>query len=239
MQWSIENNNYFWHNKGKRYLSRKFSATVMENTKWRLTLYPGTEKNESSIVCRLRREEDEGPENIVLNYYLAVLGKDDSVLKNKYMSKVTFGKKNYSGSPEFVDKKLELERDMILSLNTLTVFCRIAWNDKRCIESEHICAKTIINIEKISFKWAVQEFNSLKPYQRIPFTLESTSKAILMSFSLFLRKTQPSDERIFIDVTCASRNFDFCIFKMFLVDDVGRMNECSQRVFWKGIPEKH
>ncbi|GFY37239.1 hypothetical protein TNIN_496211 [Trichonephila inaurata madagascariensis] len=239
MEWSIENYNYFWHNKGENLFSPIFAAILMENTKWRLILYPSGDENDRNISYKLYREVDEGPENIVINYCLEVLGKDSSALKTKCMFKETFTKGLYSNNPECLAEKkqiMESERNIFLPINSLTILCKIARNDKRSIESEHVCAKTVINIEKRSFKWAVQEFKSLLPYRRIPFTVESPSKATLMWFSLFLSETEHFDETILIDVTWDIK-IKYCGFKMFLVDNEGRRNECGQRVFWNDMPE--
>ncbi|GFU46566.1 TD and POZ domain-containing protein 5 [Nephila pilipes] len=235
MEWTIEQYSYCWHKKGEELASPVFTATLMGNTKWKLILYPFGKENGNYVSYFLHREEDEGPDSIVINYNLEILRMDRSVLKEYYAAKKVFEQNDNWGIDEFEEriKILKLESDRFLPQNTLTVRCRMGRCGNRNTELVHICAKTVINFEKRTFKWIVQNFISLQPHHRIPFSMESTSKEIQMGFSLFLNEEQHSDEIIFLDITCFIKHFKFFLFKMFVIDSRGNKVECGQLEFWQ------
>ncbi|GFU66281.1 kelch-like protein 6 [Trichonephila clavipes] len=109
----------------------------------------------------------------------------------------------------------------------------------RSQERLQIYAKTVINVEKMSFIWAIEKFSGLKFDQKILFEMKSLSKEVSMSFGLFLREGQHSDDLIFIDINCFIKNYRYFLFKVFLIDVTGGKNECGQREFWYRNHEKN
>ncbi|GFU66280.1 TD and POZ domain-containing protein 5 [Trichonephila clavipes] len=91
--WNIENYEYCWQKYSEELQSPIFTATLMESTKWNLSLYPAGYENENYICIYLNRQPDEGPESFEIDYTLEILGKDGSVLKEEYTGKRAFGKK--------------------------------------------------------------------------------------------------------------------------------------------------
>ncbi|CAL1293163.1 unnamed protein product [Larinioides sclopetarius] len=83
-QWKIENISHCWLKKRKTIDSPRFIADALESTKWFLRLYLSGYTNENYIGFYLRRENDcVGPDYVNVNYDLAILDKDGSVLKEK------------------------------------------------------------------------------------------------------------------------------------------------------------
>ncbi|GFU04246.1 TD and POZ domain-containing protein 3 [Nephila pilipes] len=236
MEWSIENYIYCWHKKGEKLSSPTFSSTLMGNTKWKLHLYPSGNRSVNCIGYFLHREEDEGPDGIEIHYTLEVLGKDHSVLTERHVSKKKFVKGGDWGFNEYEEriKVLKIVKESYLPLNILTIRCRMGRCDTKCIDPVLMCAKTVISFKKRSFNWAVENFNSLHPNRRIPFTMESASKEILMKFCLFVSKGQYSDE-IFIEISCFLNHFKYFILKIFLIDNGGKKSGCCELEFWYDV----
>ncbi|GFU04256.1 TD and POZ domain-containing protein 5 [Nephila pilipes] len=237
MEWSIENYIYCWHKKGEKLTSPAFVSTLMGNTKWKLLLYPSSGENENYIGCFLHREEDEGPEKIEVYYNFEVLGNDHSILTERKIEKREFKKGVPWGKDELRKwiKVLKIDKESYLPLNILTIRCRMGRCDTKCIDPVQMCAKTVISFEKRSFFWAVEKFNSLHPNRRIPFTMESTSKEILMKFCLFVSEGQNSDEIVFIEISCFLKHFKYFILKIFLIDNGGKKNDCGELEFWYDV----
>ncbi|GFU66278.1 kelch-like protein 6 [Trichonephila clavipes] len=241
--WNIQNYHYSWHKCLEEFESPIFTTTSMDSTKWHLCLCPLHIENENYIGFYLHREEDDkGPEKIEIEYILEFVGSDGSVLKERYYAKHAFEKERMSwGCKTFALRSavLQLEKDRFLPLNTLTARCRMRRCENRSQECVQMCAKTVINVEKMSFIWAIEKFSSLKIDQNIPFEMKSLSKEVLMSFGLFLREGQHSDDSIFIDIKCFIKNYKYFLFKVFLMDDSGKKTECQQRGFWYSKHEKN
>ncbi|GFQ79619.1 TD and POZ domain-containing protein 3 [Trichonephila clavata] len=188
MWWKIENYRYCWQKCGKEFSSPIFVATSMENTKWRLLLYPAGVDDKRCIGFFLQREEvDEGPDSVEINFVLEFLRSNGSVLVKEYSDKTSFRKSGGLGFPKFVGRTrvMQLEGDPLLPLNILTVRCRVCRCENRGQECVQTYAKTVINFEKISFVWAVEKFSSLKLDQRIPFEMKSTSKEVFMDVCIY------------------------------------------------------
>ncbi|GFR00811.1 hypothetical protein TNCT_401701 [Trichonephila clavata] len=62
--------------------------------------------------------------------------------------------------------------------------------------------------------------------------MKSTSKEVLMSYGLFLREGQHSDDLIFIDIKCFIKNYKYFLFKVFLTDDTGKNTESKEQEIW-------
>ncbi|GFU61311.1 TD and POZ domain-containing protein 4 [Trichonephila clavipes] len=177
--WSIENYRYCWQKYQEPLFSPIFTTTSMENTKWRLILYPAGLTKQNYIGFFLQREKDEkSSENVEISFALEFLGSDGSILKEMYSAQRTFGKEGNCGLPECVERKrvLQLERDRFLPLNILTVRCRMRRSENRSQECVHMCAKTVINFQKMSSVGAIEKFSSLKLDQRVPFLMKSAFK---------------------------------------------------------------
>ncbi|GFQ89840.1 TD and POZ domain-containing protein 1 [Trichonephila clavata] len=214
--WNIENYHLSWQQNIEGLHSPIFTATTMESTKWRLVLNPSEEDYEDHIGFYLYREDDvAGPKSINITYIFEILGSDGSVLSKEKIDKHAFVKESNFGFPTFIERNrvLQLEKDRFLPLNTLTVRCRMRRCENKSQERVQMYAKTVIDFEKMSFIWAIDKFSCLKNDQKVPFEMKSTSKEILMSFDLFLREGQHSDDLIFIDVQCFKKTVNISSLK--------------------------
>ncbi|GFR06501.1 TD and POZ domain-containing protein 3 [Trichonephila clavata] len=212
----------------------------MENTKWYLTLFPAGEDMENNIACFLNRVDD-GPESIEIEFVFEILRRDGSVLKKRSLTKQEFKKVASKGCSKFVKRKrvLQFEKDNFLPQNTLTARCRIRRYKNRSQERVQMFAKTVINIEKMSFIWDIKKFSSLKLEQRIPFVMNSSSKKVLMKLNLFLCEERHNNEIIFIYFDSVNKKIKYFLFKAFLIDDGGNKINCNQREFWCEENEKN
>ncbi|GFY76920.1 TD and POZ domain-containing protein 1 [Trichonephila inaurata madagascariensis] len=137
----------------------------MDSTKWRLCLCPSHIENEKYIGFFLHRvEDDKGPEKIEIDFILEIVGSDGCVTKERCYIKQEFVKESSCGCGTFAlsTTVLQLEKDGFFSQNTLTVRCRMRRCENRSQECVQMCAKTVINVENMSFIWAIEKFSSLK-----------------------------------------------------------------------------
>ncbi|GFR00812.1 hypothetical protein TNCT_401711 [Trichonephila clavata] len=107
--WKIENYHCCWQ-KNKGLYSSVFIATSMENTKWCLSLYPSDNNYENYIRFYLDLQDD--GESLDVDFILEILGREGSVLIQRYTDKQEFSKDDKWGYPSFVERTrvLQLEK---------------------------------------------------------------------------------------------------------------------------------
>ncbi|GFS59812.1 TD and POZ domain-containing protein 1 [Trichonephila clavipes] len=241
MWWNIENYIYSWHKHRECLDSPLFTATPMENTEWILKLYPAKDDTDNYIGGYLQREDDDGPESIKIDYVLEILGSDGTVLQKSDSTGQEFLITDSWGCSKMIERRrvFQFEKNNFVPLNTLTVCCRMRRCENRSHERVQMCAKTVINFEKMSCVWNTEKFSTLKLKQRIPFVMNSKSKEVLMTLNLFLCEGRYSDEIISIDFNCVNEKIKYFHFKVFLIDDEGYKTLCNQQEFWCKGDEKN
>ncbi|XP_055952079.1 speckle-type POZ protein-like B isoform X1 [Argiope bruennichi] len=232
--WILENFEYCDKKIWERLKSPTFIVDTIERTKWSLLIYPRGQESNKWISLFLRREEDsKGPESIEVDFELALLASDDSVLKSLCIRKHAYPKNHGFGFPEFVEREsIFAKRLTFLPRRTLTIRCIMSKSIGEIKRNGKCIARTRIGIEEKKFLWKIQNFNAFHPGRRLTFKLKSTSDdKPIMSLKLSLRKIGGSSE-IFIKFVPSNKNIIFSTFKSSLVDAKGNYVDCGQHEFW-------
>ncbi|KAF8771472.1 Speckle-type POZ protein like [Argiope bruennichi] len=234
IQWRIENFSYCWHNKGEQLLSPSIVIDSLSETKWSLSLYPRGYNNGNCISYFLCREKDsKGPDIIEINYELAFLADDGSVLKTRGVRSRPFRRDSW-GYVAFQKREIIFvsEREAYLPKDTLTVLCKIWKSGEKIVENMQFVMRTIIRVDCRSFIWPIKRFSSLEPEEKIPLIIKTALKDISMTLELFFRGGQFSDEVLNMAIHCFGPNVKFFTFQTMLLDTKRNNVDCGQQEFW-------
>ncbi|KAF8768075.1 TD and POZ domain-containing protein 3-like [Argiope bruennichi] len=209
--WIINHFSYCWQKKDEAIASPIFSIYIPEETKWKLLLFPRGTVYENNIAFFLYREQDcDGAENIEIEYDLESVIADGFILKNREIKHI-FCKDSLWGYPSFLNREIVLKKSRMkyLPQDNLTIRCTIKRLDGKPVEIRQIYARTMINVERKSLLWSIQEFSNLTPNEKKQLIIKSASKEELIKIDLFLSGGQCFEEKINLNIYPASKCIKF------------------------------
>ncbi|XP_071036809.1 uncharacterized protein [Parasteatoda tepidariorum] len=158
--WKIENFSSWVQKRGERVKSPWFTADTLDETKWRLDLYPrGIDNgNEICISCYLcRAEMDSGDENVTIGYEFEILGVDGTTLLSKKVESFTFKRKESLGWPDFKSlNEIFRDKSVFLPKDTLTVRCIMWGSFPHNVKATRTSALTEIGVGGCFFKYSIK-----------------------------------------------------------------------------------
>ncbi|GBM88111.1 Speckle-type POZ protein [Araneus ventricosus] len=228
-QWKIDNISHCWLKKGEMIDSPRFIADALEGTKWFLRLYPSGYANENYICFYLRREKDcVGPDFINVNYQIAVLDKDGSVLKERIELKCRYRKPGSYGFCEYEEREkvFVTQRDAFLPKDSLTVQCTI-WNaDEKPAKPKHLYARTVFKVNRRNFMWKIDKFSTLKS------GLKNKFKDSLIEFDLVLNEGLDFEKKLVLNINSFEESIKYFSFKASTVDSKGKKEYCGTHEYF-------
>ncbi|XP_055953411.1 speckle-type POZ protein B-like [Argiope bruennichi] len=234
--WKLENASYCWQKTGERIESPSFVLDSIEETKWKLRLYPRGQERSNEIGFYLVREADsKGADNIEIQYDLSFLAQDGTVLETRIPMTRTFFKKYGFGFYSFAMREdvFVARRSAFLPQDTLTARCRI-WKSVGEISKDVQCfARTRIGIEKTSFLWSIKNFSSIQSVDKYVYRVKSLkNNAQLMGLALNLPGGLNAEEIISFDITPRDLNIKYSTFQLSVLDAHRNATECFRDEFW-------
>ncbi|GBM04525.1 Speckle-type POZ protein [Araneus ventricosus] len=234
--WKIENISYCLEKYNERIRSPSFVVDEMEGIEWKLRFYPRGEKDRSNFIgIYLHREEDKSPvATITVKFDIALMSEDGCELRLK-TAESDFVRSFGFGFSSFAKRKdvYDTSRDLFLPQDTLTVRCRI-WKKGESMTQDVRCfARTRIGVEKRSFLWNLEKFNTLEPEKKCTYLIKSPKNdEPMMSVDLFVTAGTICDEIIRFELSLEDKTIKYSTFRLSLVDASGNKVECNQEEFW-------
>ncbi|GBN92533.1 hypothetical protein AVEN_32240-1 [Araneus ventricosus] len=218
-QWKIENLSHCcWLREGVELASPTFMGDEFFGTKWSLHLYPmGGEKFKNSIGFYLHREDDSGPHEMEVNYHLAFLSKDGTVLKGLYAN-FYFKRGEGDGRQNFESRKRVFltQRKEFLPEDTLTVQCTLQEICDTIASLKYTYARTVFKVNRRSVLWKIDKFSTVKSGLRNKF------KDNLINLELILNK-----EIFNMDVISYDDSIKYISVNISIIDSKGRKTNCG------------
>ncbi|CAL1297510.1 unnamed protein product [Larinioides sclopetarius] len=232
--WLIENFSYCWHK--EKLTSPVFYAFELEDTSWRMVLYPRGERDKDYISFYLfRNTEVNGPENVSLNYKLSGPAELGSSIRSEE-GNYTFTKGHGREWPRFV----KIEEIPYLSRDIMVVKCRVRKGGGKVQKVTTIRARTRIAVEKVSFVHEVENFSTLKPSEKKAIEKQSGSKeGFSVSSSLYFDFDSSCEGEMTIEITPSDGTYILCKRKISLFDASGNVIECSENDNRFDVEEKN
>ncbi|GFS80039.1 TD and POZ domain-containing protein 1-like [Nephila pilipes] len=234
IHWKIMNFSYLWHEKGDRLNSPLFSLNGLDETKWKLRLYPRGDTSGNYIACFLRREVDSSSiEYIGLEFELSLQSQDSlSLYQERFLFTESFMIDQAWGKHE-MNKREDVfgaEKAKFLEDDTLTAYCRLRKCNELNVETVNLCARTIVKVEKGAFVWNIDQFSRLEPLQRRTLALRFNSEEHVATLELFL-SGRCFEEVINIDISFHDPAIKYFTLKSFLLDGMGEELDCGHYEF--------
>ncbi|GFY61335.1 hypothetical protein TNIN_66231 [Trichonephila inaurata madagascariensis] len=218
--WKIENFSSAWHRTGEKIESPIFTLDEIERTQWRLLLYPKGDSIANSISYYLKREENsEGPKNTEINYELSFLIEDGTILQPSVASKDSFKSGQVKGPSQFKMRD-EIFYSKCLRHDILTAYCRIWISGSGNIGSVKIFANTIINVDKLSFIWNIENFSKMRTSQTNVYGIKSALGDDMVILELYLTG-DCCDELINIRIKSYNPKVKYFRLNSFLMNTMG------------------
>lgn len=231
--WKIENFSHCLEKRNEPLESPPFCVDTLSSTSWRLLLYPRGTDDENIIAFYIQRESDDcGPLAITVNFELAFIAPDGTVLKMAELNEHVFEVGNGYGIPCFIARSdvLRFEKDLYLPNDTLTARCRLWKSNSSVAESGECVARTRIGVEKGRFKWEIRDFSKLQANKKTSLVVErATEPDAPISLVLYLSGGYGNDRQIKIDLILCKvpkQSFSTCIVSV--LDAKGRVLESSE-----------
>ncbi|GFU46564.1 TD and POZ domain-containing protein 5 [Nephila pilipes] len=225
--WTIENFSYCWQNITEGLGSPIFYTEAIQNTKWRLFIYPRGSCG-SCIGYFLKREEDDGPLSVEIDSEVEYVSLDGLAFKKLFEVKQAFKKNEDFGYYE-MQKRIHIvdNKDWFLNNDSLTVRCRLKKRYTNPFAVAELHARTIVNVERRRFVWDIANFSSLELDGKSPYVIRSTAEEILLTLNLFF-----SEDSIFVSISSPQLKVKYFGLKIFLTDESGNeMDGGGQQFF--------
>ncbi|GFR08659.1 TD and POZ domain-containing protein 3 [Trichonephila clavata] len=228
--WKIEHFNCAWHRKGEKIVSPVFVLDSLEKTKWRLWLFPKGDANENFISYYLKRHhESKGPDTIEIEYELSLLNEYCTPLQSTVVLRDSFTQGQAKGKRQFI-KRDELFSPKDEFRDSVTACCRIGVRGKENLGSATLYARTIINVERCSFAWNIENFSKMVPCEIKTYEIQSALEDALVTLELFLTG-HCCEESINVSIKSYNPNMKFFRFNSFLQDATGNRIDCGSLEF--------
>ncbi|GBM11964.1 TD and POZ domain-containing protein 4 [Araneus ventricosus] len=234
--WKIENASYCLQKKSERIKSSAFVVDELEETKWKLWLYPRGDKHGNYISYYLNREEDsKGASSIKILYQLAFISKNASVPESSDVVEDTFSKDDGFGYDKFVKREnvFLTKNSKFLPQDTLTAVCRIWKSVGELTQDVYVFARTRIGIEKRFFEWKLDKFSRLDSEEKRTYIIKSlASGRHLMFLNMFVTGGQTFEEKVHFEFILQDQTIKFSTVRLFLIDASGNRVKCNREEFW-------
>ncbi|GBL89402.1 Speckle-type POZ protein [Araneus ventricosus] len=221
-QWKIENISHCWWLFAEGMTSPSFIADALEGTKWCLFLYLTGNRNEEDVSVYLHRKGDcSGPNIIEINFQLAFLGADGSLLKERNVSKHGFLRKSSKGFQKFESRKKMFftEKEAFLPQDALMFQCTLWRKDESLVKSKHFYARTVFNVSRSFFVWSIRNFSTVNAGLRRKF------KDNLFDFDLVLN--EDIDKKLDIDMISLDDSVRYISFNTSIIDLEEKKENCG------------
>ncbi|CAL1279359.1 unnamed protein product [Larinioides sclopetarius] len=221
--WRIEDFSYWWYE--EKLTSPDFSTVEFEDTSWHMVLYPGGERYKNYVSFYLfRNTEDNGPENVSINYKLSgpvELG--SSVSARSEEGNHTFTKGHGREWPRFV----KIEEIPYLPRDNMKVKCRIRKGGGKVHKLKIIRVRTRIKVKDVCFELKVENFSTLKPSEKKAIDTQSESKQGLgLSCGLHFDLDLSCEGDMAVEITSFDRTY-IRFLRIYLLDVFGVLFYCS------------
>ncbi|CAL1288870.1 unnamed protein product [Larinioides sclopetarius] len=217
--WAIKNFSYCWQKKKKAIVSPIFCVNIPEETKWKLMLFPRGLMDGNFISIFLYRDKDcNFVGNIEVEYSLEILDGDGSALVTNEAT-YKFGKNERMGFSKVIRRPAIItEKNTYLPQDILTLRCRMKRFEEKIIQIQQIFAQTVINVERTSFVWRIEEFSKMRAEETKSFIIKSASGCQMIKIDLSLSNEQESEEKVILSTCSFERYLKFSSIKTFLID---------------------
>ncbi|GBL84320.1 TD and POZ domain-containing protein 1 [Araneus ventricosus] len=235
--WTVENINYCWQKKGKQIVSPTFVADTIEETKWKLCLYPRGKESEDFIAFYLHREIDsKGSDSIEIEYELSFLTEDGSLLFTSNSNKRSFPKNSGFGSKEFVKRDVLFSKISTISLrDTLTARCRMWKLGGDVVEDGECIARTRIGVERRSFTWNIENFTTIECSKENVLSVMSASKdKKVLCMQVALSGGPKGEGSIRCEFTACDQRIRYFSLLLYILTASGNAVESNREEFWLG-----
>ncbi|KAF8771292.1 Speckle-type POZ protein B like protein [Argiope bruennichi] len=240
--WKLENVSYCLQKRGAVIKSPAFVINSIDETKWKLGLYPRGKQYGNYIGFYLYREGDsKGPEYVEIKYELELVAEGSSNQTRKEKFKYVFPKSHGHGSQKFALLKYVFieKRSLFLPQDTLIARCKIWKTVGEMAEHIQCLARTRIGAQKKSFVWNVKNFSSFESEKKDTYQIKSIENdEPLMSLYLSLSGGLNSEEIIRFELCLHDQTIQFCSLRLSILNACGNRIECNQEVFWFDGPSK-
>ncbi|GFU04250.1 TD and POZ domain-containing protein 3 [Nephila pilipes] len=230
--WKIKNFNCLWLKRQERIGSPEFVVETLENTRWKLVVYPRGDRKEDEIAFGLQRSEDDSHiHGIEVYIELAFLSENGSILSLIRSAKNTVNKLNIKRSECFEKQEnvYVARKSEFLPFNTLTARCKIWRCDGKLSIDEYFLARTSVAVEQRSFEWKIEQFSTIKAYQKKNLVIRSIANEALLTFFLYLTGGRSCKEVIDINVHVFDPRARYIFFKLFISDKEGKFENCGEK----------
>ncbi|GIY73976.1 speckle-type POZ protein B [Caerostris darwini] len=233
IEWKIENFSFCVFNIGKIIRSPSFFLDTLENTRWGISILPTGYAGRIYFKYQFYRDSYvQEPETIEIKSDSSILDANGVILEKSQLTTNKFNKKD-NRSLIFDESVVILskEEESNLPQDALTIQFRLWRTDGKYVENRRIFARTVIQVDRRTFAWAINKFSSLKYHHKVPYVIKSESEEPLMRLELYLSTGQKTDEKITI-AHVYSKKVNFFTLKIFLMDAKGDKIECGNGNFW-------
>ncbi|GFT19007.1 speckle-type POZ protein [Trichonephila clavipes] len=228
--WKIERFNCTWQRNGQKIGSPVFVLDSLEKTKWILWLYPLGDATENCIAYYLaRHQECKGPDTIEIEYQLSFLEENCTPLQSTVVLKDSFTRGQAKGKRQFIKRDKLLSSKGLLQ-DTLTACCRIWVSDTENVGSSMFYARTIINVERCSFVWNIENFSKMMPLEIKTYTFQPALEDDVVTLDLFLIG-ECDEESINVRIRYCNPKIKFFRFNSFLQGATGNGIDCGSQEF--------
>ncbi|GFY70229.1 TD and POZ domain-containing protein 2 [Trichonephila inaurata madagascariensis] len=210
--WNIENYSYFGHIR-----SPAFEVNSIEEFSWNIELFH-TSKWKNILANGLNALRVRGSQSFVVEYDLAILAEDGSVLQLNERKRIYV-------SGQRCSSQLNLP-EAVRSLDTLRVRCRVRRMDGMAVIPVTYFARTLLSVKKRNFLWDIERFSSLEPGQKVTHTIRSHVKGNEMTLSIQVNK----DGKIMIFMDSYEQKIKFLKLQLFIMDTNGSKVECGRNI---------
>ncbi|GIY73974.1 speckle-type POZ protein B [Caerostris darwini] len=225
--WTIENFSFWFQRSPCSVASPSFVVNEMENTKWKLWMWPKKRDEEYKIAIYL--EKDDTGSDTELKFQFELLAEDETVLISSPKAETCILKKgNLCGFSQDVDEiKRYIERQTTQPCNIKAV-CRMWYGEGKLIDIGKCFGLTRIQSETFCFSWAIKDFSYLNSDKNAKVFIKSHLNKPLMTFILYLTKEEESaNEIINIDIM-SHQNTKIVTFETSIQDVDGNKHFCGK-----------
>ncbi|GBL91390.1 hypothetical protein AVEN_146403-1, partial [Araneus ventricosus] len=233
--WKLENASYCWQSRSEYIESPSFTVDEIQETKWKLRLYPSYE-NEIGFHL-FRQADNKGAESVVIVCELAFLSSDGSLLDVIETKNAVIAKLGCIGKFVSRNEVFTVRRSVFLPQDTLTARCRI-WKSVGEMSKDVQCfARTRIAVEKRSFLWNIENFSTFRKDKKETYEIKfHGNDESFMSLELFLTRGLVFDETVRFKIIPNYQNIKMCTFQLSIVDASTNAVKCFQDEFWYRDP---
>ncbi|GFR19175.1 tdpoz3 [Trichonephila clavata] len=220
--WNVENCNSIWNKYGGIIYSPTFEVNSIEKFHWNIQLYSHGNIDDNLISYFLHGNSFSGEEECVLEYDLAILAEDGSVLEISKRERIYVDEEDtwIVVSPE--DMPI-IGTGAVTSRDTLRLRCRLQRTDGKDAKPATFFARTVLSVKKRNFLWGIERFSSLKPGHKVTCAIRSHEEENEMTLSIQVNTV--GKIMIFID---SYEKMEFLKFQPFIINTNGRKVNCGK-----------